>query len=111
LSTLYPQSSRVKVTRTSVTAFTQLAVMRILGEAVQYNGGGGTICHLWWYGKHTKLSASVMAMNATTENTDVMRSIQICQRSEKMRQYSRSTMALRLNIRTMLSPSALASHK
>jgi hypothetical protein len=85
--------------------------MRILGEAVQCNGGGGTTCHRWWYGKHTKLSPSVMAMNATTDNTDVIRSIQICQRSEKMRQYSRSTMALRLNIRTMLSLSALAPHK
>lgn len=40
------QHFMTQLTKTSVTALTQLVVMRMFGEAVHRIGGGGTICHL-----------------------------------------------------------------
>ena len=50
-------------TKTSVIALRQLVRMSIFGDAVQASDGGGTICHLWWNGRHERLKASVVAVN------------------------------------------------
>lgn len=83
--------------------------MSILGEAVQYILGCGTICHRWWYGKHTKLSPIVIAINPTTHRAVVILKIQICQRSLNILQYKTKTTALRLKMRIMLYVSVQAT--
>ena len=47
--------------------------MRILGEAVHCNGGGGATCHLIRKGKQSKVKASVEAVNPVRQRATMMR--------------------------------------
>jgi len=55
--------------------------MRILGDAVQVIGGGGETCHLWWYGRHLRLKATVKPTKPDTQSAVVMRKTHFCQYS------------------------------
>ena len=47
--------------------------MRILGEAVHCNGGGGAICHLIRKGKQSRVKASVKAVKPVRQRATTMR--------------------------------------
>jgi hypothetical protein len=63
------------LTKTSVVALTQLARISIFGDAVHVSDGCGTSCHLWWYGRHERLNASVIVVNPEMQRNIVNRNM------------------------------------